>query len=51
LCRAGVCGTCRTRVINGQVDFESSVLAAAERQAGFVLACVSRVTGDCTVEV
>jgi ferredoxin-NADP reductase len=50
LCRAGVCGTCRTRVLDGSVACDSTVLADDDRQQGFVLACVSRVLGDCTVE-
>jgi ferredoxin-NADP reductase len=50
LCRAGVCGTCRTRVLEGDVDCESTTLDASDRQNGFVLACVSRVLTDCTVE-
>ena len=40
LCRAGVCGTCRTRVINGDVDCTSTTLDAHERAEGFVLAFV-----------
>jgi NADH oxidoreductase Hcr len=50
LCRSGVCGTCRTRVLEGDVECQSSMLDAAERQAGFVLACVSHVLGDCAIE-
>lgn len=41
-CRAGVCATCRGRVIRGQVHMrDSSALEAHELAAGFVLACQS----------
>ena len=50
LCRAGVCGTCRTRVVEGRVDCESTVLDSRDRDEGFVLACISHPQGDCTVE-
>jgi ferredoxin-NADP reductase len=50
LCRAGVCGTCRTRVVNGQVDCDSTALGDADRQDGYVLACVAHVQGDCEIE-
>jgi ferredoxin-NADP reductase len=50
LCRAGVCGTCRTRVINGQVVCNADLLNETERQQGVVLACVSSVEASCTVE-
>jgi ferredoxin-NADP reductase len=50
LCRAGVCGTCRTRVVEGAVECDSTALDAADREQGYVLACVSRVLGDCSVE-
>jgi ferredoxin-NADP reductase len=50
LCRAGVCGTCRTRVLDGHVDCESTALDDADRGQGYVLACVARIRGNCTVE-
>jgi ferredoxin-NADP reductase len=40
-CRSGVCQACRTRVADGDVDCQSSVLDADDRAAGFVLPCVS----------
>jgi ring-1,2-phenylacetyl-CoA epoxidase subunit PaaE len=41
-CRAGVCATCRTRVVNGRVQMrDSSALEPHELSAGFVLACQS----------
>ena len=51
LCRAGVCGTCRTRVTGGEVDCTSTTLDARERADGFVLACVATARTACTVEL
>jgi ferredoxin-NADP reductase len=51
LCRAGVCGTCRTRVTDGDVDCGSTTLDADDRRGGYVLACVATPLGDCTVEL
>jgi len=42
--RTGVCSTCRTKVIRGEVEMaENYALEAWELQAGYVLACQSRV--------
>ncbi len=51
LCRAGVCGTCRVRVTDGQVDCESTTLDAGELGQGYVLACVAMARSHCTVEL
>jgi ferredoxin len=51
LCRAGVCGTCRTRVMEGDVHCESTALDDNDREQGYVLACVARAESDCVVEV
>jgi ferredoxin-NADP reductase len=50
LCRAGVCGTCRTRVADGDVRCDTSALGADERADGYVLACVAHAASNCTVE-
>jgi ferredoxin-NADP reductase len=50
LCRSGVCGTCRTRVVNGTMECGSSMLDDTDRQNGFVLACVSRPQTNCVIE-
>jgi ring-1,2-phenylacetyl-CoA epoxidase subunit PaaE len=43
-CRAGVCSTCRTKVVKGQVKMdENYALEEWELAAGYVLACQSRV--------
>ncbi|MEO8484366.1 MAG: iron-sulfur cluster-binding domain-containing protein [Acidobacteriota bacterium] len=50
LCRSGVCGTCRTKVIDGHVECTSALLDDEDRAGGFVLACVAHVRSDCVVE-
>ena len=43
-CRAGVCSTCRTKVVRGAVEMEQNyALEPWELEAGYVLACQSRV--------
>lgn len=42
-CEVGVCGTCRTALLDGLPDHQDSVLSAAERQANdCFMPCVSR---------
>ena len=42
-CRAGVCSTCRTKVISGEVEMEQNyALEDWELNQGYVLACQSR---------
>jgi ferredoxin len=42
-CMEGVCGTCETAVLDGEVDHRDSILTEEERQAGeFMMICVSR---------
>lgn len=51
-CAAGGCGACRVRVVSGDVELEEpNCLSDAERGAGYVLACVGRPCGPCTIEV
>jgi ring-1,2-phenylacetyl-CoA epoxidase subunit PaaE len=43
-CRAGVCSTCRTKVVRGEVDMaQNYALEEWEVEQGYVLACQSRV--------
>ena len=51
LCRAGVCGTCRVQVSDGDVDCESATLDADDQAQGFVLACVSTARSDFSVNL
>jgi ring-1,2-phenylacetyl-CoA epoxidase subunit PaaE len=44
-CRAGVCSTCRTKVVKGSVEMaQNYALEEWEVEQGYVLACQSRVT-------
>ena len=49
-CRQGLCGTCATRVLSGavQMDVEAG-LTAEQKNAGYVLPCVSRAQGTVVV--
>ncbi len=43
-CRAGVCSTCRTKVVRGEVEMQQNyALEEGELQEGYILACQSRV--------
>ncbi len=50
VCRAGVCGTCRSRLAAGQARCTSDTLAAVEREKGYVLPCVTWADGDCVLD-
>src|SRR5262249_56919012 len=41
-CQQGFCGTCRTRVLGGDVDHRDTLLTDPERNAGTMLVCISR---------
>lgn len=46
-CREGICGTCETRVLNGQPEHRDSYLTDDEREQGDVMMiCVSRALSD-----
>jgi ferredoxin-NADP reductase len=49
-CRAGVCGTCRTRLLSGEARCSAEALSDEDRQRGFVLPCVAFPAGDCVLE-
>ncbi len=45
-CQQGICGTCETRVICGEVDHRDSILSDGERAANqSMMICVSRARG------
>ena len=51
-CAHGNCGTCKARLISGEVDMSetsSFALFDDERAAGFFLACSARPIGDIEV--
>lgn len=45
-CKQGFCGTCRVRVLDGEVDHRDATLTADERARGDMLICISRACGD-----
>jgi CDP-4-dehydro-6-deoxyglucose reductase, E3 len=53
-CRAGVCNTCRGRVVQGEVDFGAAhpkYLTEDDRRAGYAMLCQARPRSDLTIEV
>jgi glycine betaine catabolism B len=50
-CRAGVCGTCRTRLVSGDVECDADAMTAEDREQGYVYACVAWAKGNCVVDV
>ncbi|MGW6752177.1 PDR/VanB family oxidoreductase [Streptomyces sp. NPDC055006] len=46
-CRDGVCGSCETKVLAGEVEHRDSLLTARERESGgTMMLCVSRAASD-----
>lgn len=46
-CQEGICGTCETPVISGEIDHRDQLLSDEEREAGdTMMVCVSRCRGD-----
>jgi len=49
-CRAGVCGSCKTRILEGDYTTTSTMtLSAEEISQGYVLACSCQLQGDVTL--
>ena len=47
-CEAGICGTCRVKVVDGTIVHKDAILSARER-ADTMMVCVSRAAGRITV--
>jgi vanillate O-demethylase ferredoxin subunit len=46
-CMEGICGSCRTKVLDGKPEHRDSVLTAAERASGdVIIVCVSGAEGN-----
>jgi len=51
-CRAGTCGTCRAMKIKGEIECDDAPgLSEADREAGYILTCVSRAKNYVEIEV
>jgi CDP-4-dehydro-6-deoxyglucose reductase/ferredoxin-NAD(P)+ reductase (naphthalene dioxygenase ferredoxin-specific) len=53
-CQAGNCGTCKCRLVSGEVlelEYSAHALAAEERAGGVILACRSEVLTDTVVRL
>jgi CDP-4-dehydro-6-deoxyglucose reductase, E3 len=52
-CRNGLCGTCKGKVLQGQLDYvsEPKALSELERKAGYALFCRAAPAGDLVIEV
>jgi CDP-4-dehydro-6-deoxyglucose reductase len=53
-CRNGACGTCKSRIIAGEVDYgahQPGTLTDIEKRQGLALLCVAKPRTDLTVEV
>lgn len=51
-CRSGTCGTCRAMKIKGEVECDDTPgLTDADREAGYILTCVSRPKSYVEIEV
>ena len=52
-CRDGVCGTCKGKVVTGQVDYgkyQESTLSETEKAAGMALFCCAKPLSDLVLE-
>jgi CDP-4-dehydro-6-deoxyglucose reductase len=53
-CRNGACGTCKGRILQGEVEFgahQPSTLTDDEKRRGLALVCVAKPTTDLVIEV
>src|SRR5690242_9400223 len=48
-CRAGICGSCKLRVLEGDVDQPGEILSPAEKANGYVLSCIAHPLGQVTL--
>jgi ferredoxin len=53
-CRGGGCGTCKMRVISGQIEhgrYSAAVLLEEEKESGWFLSCQARALSDLTIDL
>ena len=51
-CKRGICGVCKLKKLEGEVNYkiEPKALTAAQKKAGFVLACIAHPIGRVVVK-
>lgn len=50
-CEQGFCGTCKTKLISGEVEMESTDgLEAGDKEAGMVLPCIAVPKSDVVLD-
>lgn len=51
-CRLGTCGTCKCKLLDGQVNYdgEPDALDDSEKAAGYILTCIARPVGQITLD-
>ena len=50
-CRSGSCGDCKIKLLGGEVDADTDEgLTPEEIEAGYILTCVARPKGKCTID-
>jgi len=50
-CRPGICGQCKTQLLEGRVVMEvQDALTASDKKRNLVLACQARAIGDVVVD-
>ncbi len=50
-CRSGICGQCKTRLLEGRVTMDvEDALSPADKAKGIILACQARSAGDVAID-
>lgn len=50
MCRVGVCGTCRVKLLDGDAAGDFDALDHEDQAAGYVLACVAQPLTNCVID-
>ncbi len=50
MCRVGVCSTCKTRLLEGEVEGDFDAIDADEQAEGWILPCVARPVTECVLD-
>ncbi|WP_338022529.1 2Fe-2S iron-sulfur cluster-binding protein [Argonema antarcticum] len=51
-CRSGTCGTCKQKLLEGEVKYEGEpdALEESDREQGFILTCISHPIGRVAID-